>query len=150
MHHPSAIKSCLRPYFNRTFCEDFRFSGKRGLVLPSPEKIASLTVEQLRQLQFSGRKSEYVIGIAKEAAEGRLRFDELDMKSDEEIMEELIRLRGVGPWTVQNFLIFGLGRPNQFPTADIGIQNALKKLYNLERKPTIEEINEYKKAGLLI
>jgi DNA-3-methyladenine glycosylase II len=128
------------------FVKTYGFQKEGVWFYPLPEKVASLTVEQLRELQFSGRKSEYVIGIAKETAEGRLRFDELEMKSDEEIMEQLIKLRGVGPWTIQNFLIFGLGRPNHFPTADIGIQNALKKLYNLERKPTLEEMNEYKKS----
>ncbi|EIJ82116.1 YfjP [Bacillus methanolicus PB1] len=127
------------------FVKTFGFQEKGVWFYPLPEKLASLTVEQLRELQFSGRKAEYVIGIAKETAKRRLRFDELEKKSDEEIMEKLIKLRGVGPWTVQNFLIFGLGRPNLFPTADIGIQNALKKLYNLERKPTLEEMNEYKK-----
>lgn len=113
---------------------------------PEPEKVASLAVEDLRELQFSGRKAEYVIGIAQAIVDGTLDIDSLHKKTDEEIMKELIKLRGVGPWTVQNLLMFGLGRPNLFPVADIGLQNALKKLYNLESKPTLKEMEEYKKA----
>jgi len=103
-------------------------------------------VEELRELQFSGRKAEYIIGIAKAVADGHLDLNALADKSDAEVMSTLIKLRGVGPWTVQNFLMFGLGRRNLFPMADIGIQNAIKKLYNMERKPTIEEMEQYKKA----
>ncbi|MCM3666688.1 DNA-3-methyladenine glycosylase [Mesobacillus subterraneus] len=111
---------------------------------PSPEKVASLTVERLRELQFSGRKAEYVIGIAELAASGKLDFKKLKSQSDAEIAQELIKIRGVGPWTVQNFLMFALGRPNMFPMGDIGIQNALKKFFNLEQKPTPAEMEVYK------
>ena len=62
-----------------------------------------------------------------------------------QIIEELIKIRGVGRWTAENFLLFGLGRPNLFPKADIGIQNAIKLLYNLERKPTMEEMAQFSK-----
>lgn len=109
---------------------------------PTPEKVASLTVEQLRELQFSGRKAEYVIGIAEIVASGRLRFDKLNQMSDEEVATELTKIRGIGPWTAQNFLMFGLGRPNLFPVADIGLQNAMKQYYQLETKPTVEEMVE--------
>lgn len=112
---------------------------------PQPETVANLEVGDLRELQFSGRKAEYVIGVAQKIVNGELDIDSLYQKSDEEIMKELIKLRGVGPWTVQNLLMFGLGRPNLFPTADIGLQNALKKLYNLEKKPTLEEMETYKR-----
>jgi DNA-3-methyladenine glycosylase II len=111
---------------------------------PSPEKAASLQVEQLRELQFSGRKAEYVIGIAELVASGKLDFEKLKTQTDAEIAKELIKIRGVGPWTIENFLMFALGRPNMFPMGDIGIQNALKKYFNLEQKPTLPEMEKYK------
>ncbi|MEH7121906.1 DNA-3-methyladenine glycosylase [Bacillus sp. JJ1773] len=128
------------------FVKTFGFEKEGVWFYPLPEKVAELTVEDLRELQFSGRKAEYVIGIAKEVIEGNLNFDELKTQSDEDIFKQLIKLRGVGPWTVQNFLMFGLGRPNLFPTADIGIQNALKKLYQLEAKPAVEQMENYSKG----
>ncbi|WP_404330920.1 DNA-3-methyladenine glycosylase family protein [Mesobacillus maritimus] len=112
---------------------------------PTPEKVASLTVEQLRELQFSGRKAEYVIGIAELVASDKLNFNKMNHMSDEEIAIELTKIRGVGPWTAQNFLMFGLGKPNLFPLADIGLQNALKQYYQLEQKPTAEEMEKLKK-----
>jgi len=59
---------------------------------------------------------------------------------DDEVIKEMVKHRGVGPWTAQNFLMFGLGRPNLFPVADIGLQNALQRLWNLDRKPTVDEM----------
>lgn len=127
------------------FVKTFGYEIDGVYFYPLPETVAQLKVEELRELQFSGRKAEYVIGIAQAIVAGELDFHSLFDKSDEEIMKELIKLRGVGPWTVQNLLMFGLGRTNLFPVADIGLQNALKKLYKLERKPTLEEIDFYKK-----
>lgn len=129
----------------KRFVKTFGFEVDGVYFYPQPETVASLKVEQLRELQFSGRKAEYVIGIAQAIVERKLELNSLYDKSDEDIMKELITLRGVGPWTVQNLLMFGLGRPNLFPVADIGLQNAMKKLYNLERKPTLEEIDFYKR-----
>lgn len=126
------------------FVKTFGSEMEGAWFYPRPETVANITVEQLREMQFSGRKAEYVIGIGKAVAEGSLDLDTLSRKSEEEIFNELIQIRGIGAWTIQNFLLFALGRPNLFPATDIGIQNALKKLYKLDRKPTLEEIEHYK------
>ncbi|ASB87583.1 DNA-3-methyladenine glycosylase [Bacillus sonorensis] len=109
---------------------------------PLPETIAGLDYADLRALQFSMRKSEYVIDTSRMIAEGGLKLDELGSLTDEDIMEKLVKIRGIGPWTVQNVLLFGLGRPNLFPMADIGIQNAIKRHFGLKDKPTKEEMLE--------
>lgn len=127
------------------FVKTFGFEMDGVYFYPQPDTVAQLKVEDLRAIQFSGRKAEYVIGVAQAIVDGNLDMESLHTKTDDEIMKELIKLRGVGPWTVQNLLLFGLGRPNLFPMADIGIQNALKKLYNLDRKPTLEEMEIYQK-----
>jgi DNA-3-methyladenine glycosylase II len=125
------------------FVHTFGFESEGVWFYPRPDVVANLEVEQLRELQFSGRKAEYVIGIGKAVVERNLVIEKFKQMSDTEIMEQMVKLRGVGPWTVQNFLLFGLGRPNLFPAADIGIQNALKKLYDLEKKPTMEEMEKF-------
>ncbi|MCY8543076.1 DNA-3-methyladenine glycosylase [Bacillus haynesii] len=112
---------------------------------PLPETIAQLDYNDLRELQFSMRKAEYVIDTSRMIADGRLHLDELDQLSDEDIMEKLVKIRGIGPWTVQNVLLFGLGRPNLFPAADIGIQNAIKRHFGLNDKPTKEQMLEMSK-----
>ncbi|MCJ2148337.1 DNA-3-methyladenine glycosylase [Bacillus sp. B19-2] len=112
---------------------------------PLPETVAQLDYNDLRELQFSMRKAEYVIDTSRMIADGRLNLDELAQLSDEDMMEKLVKIRGIGPWTVQNVLLFGLGRPNLFPAADIGIQNAIKRHFGLNDKPTKEQMLEMSK-----
>ena len=107
---------------------------------PSPEIVANLDVSTLREMQFSTRKAEYMIGLSQAIADGSLELEKLRQMDDDEVTAKLTAYRGVGPWTAQGFLMFGLGRPNLFPVADIGLQNALKILWKLDKKPTKEEI----------
>ena len=81
--------------------------------------------------------------LLKKYHSGELNFKELKHLYNQEIHDILIKLRGVGPWTVQNFLMFGIGRPNLFPMADIGLQNALKKRFDLAQKPSKAEMEQY-------
>lgn len=127
------------------FAKQFGFGINGVTFYPEPDTLANLDVEQLRELQFSTRKGEYVIGVAKAIVSGQLNFEELKERTDDEVLATLTKLKGVGPWTGENFLLFALGRENLFPKADIGIQNAIKKLYQLDRKPTFEEMDEYKR-----
>lgn len=122
------------------FVETYGFQQEGVWSYPDPERIAAVAVEELREMQFSTRKAEYIIGLSQAIASGALDLESMRTKSDEEVTEELVAYRGVGPWTAQGFLMFGLGRPNLFPTADIGLQNALKALWKLDRKPTQEEL----------
>ncbi|WP_026693529.1 DNA-3-methyladenine glycosylase family protein [Peribacillus kribbensis] len=110
---------------------------------PPPQKAAKLSVADLRELQFSARKAEYLIGISQLIADGELNIRELSSEPDEIVIEQLTKIRGIGRWTAENFLLFGLGRPNLFPKADIGIQNAIKNLFDLEKKPTQEQMDTY-------
>lgn len=110
---------------------------------PKPEVVAKLQYDELRELQFSRRKAEYLIDTSKLIVEGIVNFDELAQQSDEEIMKSLIKVRGIGPWTVQSLLLSGLGRPNLFPKADIGIQRAIQQHFNLEKKPSHDEMDQY-------
>ncbi|WP_110926423.1 DNA-3-methyladenine glycosylase family protein [Bacillus massiliglaciei] len=128
------------------FVKTYGTNVKGAWYYPAPERTAALTAEELKALQFSGRKAEYVIGLSKEILSGNLDLEGLSHKSDQEIMDRLVKIRGIGRWTAENFLLFGLGRPNLFPKADIGIQNALKQLYRLPQKPTEEEMETYSKA----
>ncbi|RNF38499.1 DNA-3-methyladenine glycosylase family protein [Planococcus salinus] len=144
----SLMKSIIHQQLNLSFAHTLttRFvqgygERKEGVwFYPDPEKIAQLAVEDFRKLQFSTRKAEYIIGLSKAIAEGELDLEALREKPDDEIIAELIGYRGVGPWTAQNFLLFGLGRPNLFPVADIGLQNALKIQWHRQDKPKVEEI----------
>lgn len=144
----SLMKSIIHQQLNLSFAHTLtsRFVQKYGMekegvwFYPEPDTIARIEVNELRELQFSTRKAEYVIGLSQAIAEGKLNLDAMEARTDEEITAELIAYRGVGPWTAQNFLLFGLGRPNLFPLADIGLQNALKIQWQRQEKPRAEEI----------
>ncbi|MGM8216320.1 DNA-3-methyladenine glycosylase family protein [Bacillaceae bacterium W0354] len=109
---------------------------------PRPERVAELDYDDLRELQFSQRKAEYVIDTSRMIANGELDLHQLSKMKNEEIMKQLGKVRGIGPWTVENWMLFALGRDDIFPVADIGIQNALKKWWGLDEKPKKEEIIE--------
>lgn len=113
---------------------------------PTPEKVSTLNVADLREMQFSQRKAEYVIDTSKLIADGQLNLNELRALSDEEVIQKLVAIRGIGKWTAENFLMFGLGRLDLFPAQDIGIQNAMKKYYKRSEKPPLEEMLEKSEA----
>ena len=104
-----------------------RFSDCVGEV--NPESILAKTHQELREVGLSNRKVEYIIGIAKAWLDG---FGEIDweLMSDEEVIHELVKLRGIGRWTVHMLLIFALLRQDIFPIDDIGLIRGMEKLYN--------------------
>src|SRR5690606_31611885 len=96
-------------------------------VFPSPDAIARLRYEALQELQFSRRKAEYVIDFARLVDSGRLDLETLERADDEAVMERLTRIRGLGRWSAECTLMFGLGRPDVLPAADIGLRNAVQR-----------------------
>lgn len=105
------------------------------LFFPTPERVANIPIEELREQKFSQRKAEYMVGLAKRIVDGKLDLAGIENETEEEVSAQLLPIRGIGAWTVQNFLMFGLGRKNMFPKADIGIQRALQGVFQLENKP---------------
>lgn len=121
-------------------------SGDKVAVFPTPDVVAGLRYEDLQELQFSRRKAEYVIDISNKVAHGHLHLESLYEKSNDEIFDMLLPLRGVGKWTVECLLLFGVGRPNLLPAADVGLRNALQKVYHLSAKPSEELTREIGKT----
>ena len=108
------------------------------------ESILAKSHQELKEVGLSHRKVEYIVGIAEAWQDG---YDEInwDLMSDEEVIEERIKLRGVGRWTVQMLLIFALLRQDVFPIDDIGLIRGMEKLYNSENtleKSELYEISE--------
>lgn len=122
-------------------------SEKNGVwFYPTPEVVAELSYDQLRKLQFSQRKAEYVIDTSKKIVSGDIELESLAQLSNHEAMKQLVKVRGIGPWTAENWLMFGVGRENLFPKADIGIQNALMIYFNLDQKPTKAQMEFWSQA----
>jgi len=105
-----------------------RFAALAGNPL-TPEGILKLTPEQMRSVGLSKQKSSYLLDMAERAHRGDLDFSRLPEMSDEEIIEHLTQVKGVGVWTAHMFLMFTLKRPNILPTGDFGVRMAMYKHY---------------------
>lgn len=126
-----------------TFGTQLDWHGRTYWAFPAPERIAELAPEALTALQFTGKKAEYLIGVARMMAEGRLAKDELLQRRDFTDMEkELLSIRGIGPWTANYVLMRCLRHAAAFPIADVGLHNALKHVLGLEQKPTLPHIRQ--------
>ena len=109
---------------------------------PDAESLLAKEHQILRGIGLSNSKANYVKNVAEFNLSNDISFDNLQKKPDEEIIEYLTQIKGVGRWTVQMILMFPMDRPNVFPSNDLGIQIAMKKLYNieLEKKELIERM----------
>jgi DNA-3-methyladenine glycosylase II len=105
-----------------------------------PEKILSLSDEEMRAIGLSRQKTSYIRDIAQHFAEDPKIYEHLDKLGDDEVAEELIKLKGIGAWTAQMFLMFTLVRLDIFAPDDVGIQRAMKKLYGWDELPEREEL----------
>ena len=105
-----------------------RFTALAGEPL-TPAGILKLTDEQLRAVGLSKQKSSYLKDLAAKAAAGTLDFSRLQELPDEEVIQHLTQVKGIGVWTAHMFLMFSLRRPDVLPTGDYGVQVAMKKHY---------------------
>jgi DNA-3-methyladenine glycosylase II len=105
-----------------------RVRGLYGGRDPEPHEIMSTDDDRLRAAGLSRQKLSYLRDLAAKVAAGEVNLD-VEHLDDDEIIEQLVKVKGVGRWTVQMFLIFRLGRPDVLPELDLGIQNAVKRAY---------------------
>jgi len=99
---------------------------------PTPEQIVATPFEKLRGIGMSHAKTQYVLNVAQFAIDHDLNDKKLKKMSDEEVIELLTEIKGVGRWTVEMLLMFTLGREDIFSVDDYGIQSAMKKIYKLD------------------
>ena len=102
--------------------------------------ISAMDDPTLRGVGLSGQKLGYMRDLCARIADGRLNLDELDALPDEQVVERLIAVKGFGRWTAEMFLMFRLHRPDVLPVADLGIMNAVQKLYRLRKRPDPKKI----------
>ncbi len=123
--------------------EKMIYDSEEYFLFPTPDVISNLEIEDLKLLQFTTRKAEYIIGIAKLFNEGIIRKEELALEVDyEKLKKRLVSIRGVGNWTADYTIMKCFDINDAFPIADVGIHNALKGILGLDRKPTFQEIQK--------
>ena len=128
MHAAFAIRSRLIERFGRR--------ARHAYAFPSRERLARATEAQLIALGFSGRKAEYVLGLARSGPA----FDQLASLPDEEVKERLLAVRGLGEWTADWFLARHLARPRAWPAGDLALRKAVSGFYAGRRPLSIQEV----------
>ena len=103
---------------------------------PDGHAAASLTLEQLRSVGLSQNKSLAILDLARKSRDGSLAsMRSIARMSDAEVIDNLVQVRGIGPWTAQMYLIFNLGRPDIMPAADLGVQKGVQAVYRMKTLP---------------
>ena len=109
-----------------------RFLALFGKKEPTAKEILEIPVEKFRSIGFSNAKASYVHNVCKFFVENNLNDDKLNKMSNEEVIDLLTQIKGVGRWTVEMILMFTLGREDVFAVDDLGIQQSITKLYRLD------------------
>jgi DNA-3-methyladenine glycosylase II len=117
-----------------------RLTGLFGGHTPTPRQLLDADPEAIREAGLSRPKVAYLRDLAERVEDGDLALDSLAELPDEEVAEQLTAVKGLGPWTVDMFLIFHLGRPDVLPVGDLGIRRAVQIAYGLEELPGPDEL----------
>ena len=107
---------------------------------PSPDALLALPEETLRGVGLSRQKLNYLRDLAAKVHDNELPLDHLDELPDQEIIDYLVQVKGIGVWTAQMFLMFRLGRLDVLPDLDLGIRNAIRKAYRVRGVPNAKRI----------
>lgn len=112
----------------------------------TPEALAALSDEQLRSAGISRQKGGYLRDLCDKVTAGVVPLDELERMADDQVIEALTKIKGIGRWSAEMFLMFRLHRPDVLPVGDLGIMNAVMKVYRMRKKPTPERLRRLGEA----
>lgn len=107
---------------------------------PTSEQILEKDIEELRAVGLSRPKATYIQDLAYKILDGTVQFDNIDSLSNNEIITELTKVKGIGVWTVHMFLIFCMARFDVLPVGDLGIKNGIKQLYGFVELPREQDV----------
>jgi len=112
----------------------------------SAEAILAIEDAALRSAGFSGQKVRYMRDLCERIADGRLQLEAIESLDDEAVIARLTEVKGFGRWTAEMFLMFRLHRPDVLPVDDLGIVNAVQRLYKLRKRPDATKLNKLGEA----
>lgn len=138
-----AVARVIRDGVVTTHGTEVRPDGHSVYAFPRPETLIAAGADALRSLKLSARKAEYVVGVAEAALAGDLDHDVLAPLDDEEIIERLCAMRGVGRWTAQWTLMRALGRPDALPAGDLALQRVVGERYFGGRRLSEAELERF-------
>ena len=128
--------------FTERFGLKFKDEDTILYAFPRPEDLADASLEEIRKLGFSNQKARAIRELSTKVIAKEINLSHLEGMRNEEVIEYLLTLRGIGRWSAEYVLLRGLGRLDIFPGDDVGAQNNLQRLFHLNKKPKYEEIKE--------
>ena len=117
-----------------------RFKDLFGGRFPEPPEILTKSEDELRAIGLSYAKARYVRDLARKIIDGDVRFDTIDGLTNDEIVAELTKVKGVGEWTVHMFLMFCMARLDVLPRGDLGVRNGVTALYGLDAQASPDDV----------
>jgi len=132
--------STLKNRLVEKYGQQFNIDGRAFSLFPSPEEISRAQTSELKSFQFSTRKAEYLIGLAKEVTAGKVIPEALTGMKYDDAVEKLISIRGIGVWSANYILMRGAGHLDCLPLGDSGLHRAMKNLYRLKTIPDNEKV----------
>ena len=115
------------------------FPGGR---FPKAEAILKIPDRKFRSVGISGAKTKFIKDLALHVHQGKLNFQKIRKLSDEEVIDVLIKVKGIGRWTAEMFLMFSFDRPDLFSHGDLGLRNAIQRWYKFRKPPTAKQIDK--------
>ena len=108
----------------------------------APNAVLATTDEQLRSVGMSRQKIAYLRDLSARVLAGTLPLDAVESMDDDDLIAHLVQVKGIGRWTAQMFLMFRLGRPDVLPELDLGIQNAIRRVYGMRKRPSPKQVRK--------
>lgn len=134
------VANAIETKLFKTFGDTLTLDGETYYTFPTPQKMASVSVQQLRNCGLSSRKAEYVREVSKLIADGKLDLEKLkSFKNPKRIVSELDKIRGIGVWTAELTMVRGMQRLEAIPADDLGLRRAISHFYCEDRKILSEE-----------
>lgn len=123
-----------------------RFCGLFPDRRPTPERVMQLRDNRIREAGLSNAKVAFIKDLAAHVIDGRLDLHGLNTQPDDEVMRQLVAVKGIGRWTAEIFLMFRLGRPDILPADDLGLMNAVQRAYRLRKRPDAKRLRQLGEA----
>ena len=138
-----SVALSLRKKLVEKYGERLKIKGKKYFAFPEPEVLAQAKPAEIRKLGLSIRKAEYIINVSQKVTGGELDLEKMKTWEMEKVLETLIKIRGLGPWTVEYMMCRGMGRYEALPANDMGLRISLTKFFDKKERVSEKEVRKF-------
>jgi DNA-3-methyladenine glycosylase II len=127
----------------KAFGDALRIDDRDYYIFPTPQRLASATIEELRRCGLSAKKAEYIRDISKSIVVGKLDLEGLkELQDTSAVIDRLLKIRGIGLWTAEMTVLRGMSRLEEMPADDIGLRKCIAHFYSKDRRITADEARQ--------